>query len=915
MKRISLVVLFCSLLVSFVFAVNAPIQDFYHYDIRSGMNALYASTSTSYANAPGALNPVIRNTGNELMDLIELAVAKNTDASVALGNPEAVPNGIHNFTRIRPNWNEDAAITWFELAVMAVKILGYERNALELYPMMSPSFTDISQSVVPAPLDANSPALFNNRAFGYVEYYNNQLQKQMGLPLMDLPVLPVDLIKGVNRLDAIQFVVRLALAKSIVDPTVEYFEDVRAFLSDDLKNALALDINKPLSIVDFALAMNGHLNNVFGWNNANLINQDIGFVYAFENFFLSKEHVFEVSPEYNTQNELINRGLMYVPIIMLDEFRIYATGPNTYAYLGRFADNGTYTFDRNLFLRPGTPANVPLVAERFWTVALFSKIFNTAVEKVGKGAYAPGRKLNNVVVYEKLEKDMGQVAFGHFEAEEAKQITDIDMYDCSDPNVRWPNYLDPADPSNSPKLRYFVYSHDNGEFSIVTDMTTWNIEGSSNLNSTMGLDFYKYDFRGNSNAEKTYRAYGTYDADSNMLLNTKILYANPSDAPSTDEAALLPYQFPVTFDQFDAFKAFIPTAKDFVTPGSLLEEIVQDILFRPNVADSSPFVVKNSNVSVSNLVDCEAVMFDVNFTHPGQKDDIVEFVYANDRLNHQQATLTLKEVRLFLEEYLGKITQDPTSGVVTADNSVVMDRIDALNQGKWADTPMLAYYWHMYRTLTENGVPESAKLVAMVITTPVASNERISAAFSNFRTAEQFYGEVRALERYDFVNANAVQRLLSKDGTVIISPDVTTNRSTSGYEVYPVIKEACVGQTPSTGNNSNTIMLDKIEFDCGTAAAKINSCCVHDLNIGDFVTLFDPFVNYQFVFPGNVHVAEFDNNQNFTGTITAGADSFLMNLFGFNGLKVETLIVSRNLDPVEPLLSQDSSILLKAYQD
>src|SRR6056297_2383343 len=121
MKRISLAVLLCSLLVSFVLGVNMPIQDVDHFDIREGLANLAKLTyDAPLQNAPGKIkSTMVRNVGQYLVDIIELAVANNTDPSVSLGNPDAK---IGNFGLADSGvyWDATAGITQFELAVMAV---------------------------------------------------------------------------------------------------------------------------------------------------------------------------------------------------------------------------------------------------------------------------------------------------------------------------------------------------------------------------------------------------------------------------------------------------------------------------------------------------------------------------------------------------------------------------------------------------------------------------------------------------------------------------------------------------------------------------------------------------------------------------------------------------------------------------
>lgn len=392
MKRISLVVTLCVIFVSFAFAVNAPIQDVYHFDIRPGIAALWDVSTGAYPNAPVSANQpapstAIRNAGRKLFDLNQLAVAYNTDPSVALGSPavgaKSFDLGVNGLSMV--NWAANAGITQYELAVMAVKLLGKEAEVLNTI-MMSPTFSDVEYA--PTGLNKTSAgtnaSLFFDRAAAYFNYFDNKIIDKSNPAFARYTGKKPSVVA--SRLDVVELLVRLAQLK------FDELKDVSAYLDAEFAELIGFDTASDKSIVSLALAIDDYLSNGISWN-ASAVNGKVGFLYAFEFFFLSEVKATEVSPEMLTANQLMElrqngqNVMLNVPILFLDEFRLYYTGDPSAPYdlLGRF--NAVRDFYK------GTS-----YAERFWAVALFSKVFNTEKKVLAEGDYAPRREINNVVV-------------------------------------------------------------------------------------------------------------------------------------------------------------------------------------------------------------------------------------------------------------------------------------------------------------------------------------------------------------------------------------------------------------------------------------------------------------------------------------------------------------------------------------
>ena len=883
MKRFSLVVLLCSLFVSFALANNAPIQDVYHFDIREGIGGL--STLEYVApllSAPGQPSETVtRNVGQKLVDLIELIVAYDKDPSVALGNPDA---GISNFGLADSGvyWNATAGITQFELAVMAVKILGGEEMALRMYPLVTPTFSDVDANGNLVNYQAGKTSLFYNRAYGYVEYYNNFLREEYPC-LMPVPfdtVLgndPYPHNKQATRLDVIEFAVRLAQAKFSKE---DYnLNDVSAYVPAALATAMNFDTAENKSIVAFAEALNKHLTaSPYTWNTAV---DKVGFLYAFEFFFLSKVDAKEVSAEKYTANEFVSlEEPLNVPILLLDEFRVYATGNNTFGFLGRF--NPT----RNVWQNANGDI---LIAERFWTVALFSKLFNTTVSKVPQGAYVPKRELNNVVVYEKTgETFKGQLVFGDVEYEKGMTTELKTEYKCQ--NEAYPTYLDPDGNSNTPKLEYFVYELEDGSMVVLTDMTIWDKDGITG--STNGKDFFDYNPAVAGEESRTYSAYGIFDKANGRLVGTKILDSR-NTAPTAEEKALFPCEVALNEETIASYMVFIPTVADFTgNMDNVLTKSVQEILQSPATADAR-FVKAQNALTVNNLVNAEPVMFDVTFARGAGEPDEVKFLYAKDRLNHKDEILTLGGIKTFIEMYTG---------------DKVLDRIDPLSADGYADQPMLAYYIHMYNTLNKAGVPDEAKFVAVVKSQEQPEPALSDPTYAGFRIAEQLYGQVNGLERYDPTTVMPLKEAYTADGGIIVRPVAPVE---SEHEVYPVITDACVTRPDIDEDVYECPALPELE----TGKSSVQNCCLYPVVDGDYIVSFDPYVQYDFVFPATARIAAFDSNmvQTAVATLEDSPELLLEKHFGFFGPKVKGLFVSRSINPEKPTLDADNTMLIKTY--
>jgi len=864
--------------------VNAPIQDAYHYDVRPGLQDLWVLMTGANPNAPvdadhPAPSIALRNAGRKLFDLNQLSVAYNLDPSVALGTPGIVSsfdlavNG--NLSLV--NWDANAGITEYELAVMAAKLLGQESKVLDVI-RMSPTFSDVEYEVALNKTSAGTNAsLFFDRAAAYYNYFEKHIVKENKSAFAGYTTKkPGDVA---SRLDVVELIIRLAQLK------FDELKDVSAYVDADFAKQIGFDKVSDKSIVSFAITLDDYLNDGIGWNNT-AVNGKVGFLYAFEFFFLSEVKTTEVSPEMLTANQMIELQqngqdvTLNVPVLFLDEFRVYYDGV-TYKMLGRFNET------RDFFT--GTS-----YAERFWTVALFSKIFATEKRVVAAEDYVPNREINNVVVYKK-NNAKGQLTFGNVEYVEGFN-GNKELLTCK--NTAYPEYIDPQNPDvdnvlENPELNYYIFELTDGTKVVLTDMTTWDILDANTISTKVGNNFY--DYYPNSTTRETtrdYTGYAFYNKDTAML----------DDAVIYDDKAIN-VNDPAFFENsvemgatYDSYMIFIPTVEDFAkgSNNTLFLKSVQDVVDNPETA-TSKYVKVTKAMDAKNLVNKEAVIFDAEFKQLAGQPDKVQILYAKDRLNHTDDFLTLSGIETFLKRYYGEFSINENG--IEAENFV--DRIEALSPEGYADQPMLAYYIHMYKALMAAELPMETKLVAVVKTEKVPMS--IVPTFDNFRTVEQLYGQVDSIERFtpDAVAENLIKKHNTVEGT--FEPVFT-----SEYEIYPVITDACVAPIPEP---------EKIP----TGDSFIQGCCAYDLNEGDFIVSFDAYVQNDFVFPGiSTMIAEFDANQARTttamSTMLDNPELLLGSKFGFTGPAVKELFISRSIKPATPLLEDDSTVILKAYK-
>jgi len=866
--------------------VNAPIQDAYHFDIRPGLEDLWVLKTGAYPNAPvgpgqPAPSSALRNAGRELFDLIQLSVAYNTDPSVAVGSPNANVSSFDlgvNGTISLVNWDANAGITQYELAVIATKILGKEADALKFYTN-SPTFSDVEYDLTPLKHSSKgkSASLFFDRAAAYYNYFDKHIVEENAAFSQYTTKNPAIIA---SRLDVVELIVRLAQAK------FDELKDVSDYVDETFAKQIGFDTARDKSIVSFAITLDEYLSDGIGWNNS-AVNGKTGFLYAFEFFFLSEVKATEISPEMLTANQMIElqqngqNVTLNVPVLFLDEFRIYFDGK--YKMLERF--NSTRDFYR------GTN-----YAERFWAVALFSKIFNTEKKVVTDEDYVPTRELNNVVVYKK-NNAKGQLSFGSVEYVEGFNGKK-ELLTCK--NTAYPAYLDPQDPDldnvlENPELNYYVYELSDATKVVLTDMTTWDVLDENTISTKVGNNFYDY-YPNSTTREITrdYTGYGFYNEETDVLDNA-VIYDDKTVHPSV----LNFFENSVDMGaEYDSYMIFIPTVEDFAKgpKNTLFRKSVQDVIDNPNRAISK-YVNVAKDMDAKTLVNKEAVVFDAKFKQFAGQPDKVKFLYAKDRLNHKDEYLTLEGIETFLKRYYGEFSLN--NGELEAESFV--DRIEALSPEGYADQPMLAYYVHMYKALMEAGLPMETKLVAVVKTEEVP--KVITPTFDNFRTIEQLYGQVNELERFipDPVNSDLLKKHKAVKGNYKPAEIV------SEYEIYPVIKDACVKEKTEEPK------------DVPTGDSSIQGCCTYDLNKGDFIVSFDAYVQNDFVFPGgSTMIAEFDADRARTttpmSTLLDNPKLLLDSKFGFTGPAVKEVFVSRSIKPLKPLLEDDNTVILKVYK-
>ncbi len=95
-----------------------------------------------------------------------------------------------------------------EFFVMASRILGIEKEVLENYPLMSPTFNDVKTALEKRYTDSSYDF---SRDFGYVEYVQEYMKEKYGYPLVDGDFDPLD---QMTKLEVLKGIVRLFAAVS-----------------------------------------------------------------------------------------------------------------------------------------------------------------------------------------------------------------------------------------------------------------------------------------------------------------------------------------------------------------------------------------------------------------------------------------------------------------------------------------------------------------------------------------------------------------------------------------------------------------------------------------------------------------------------------------------------------------------------
>ncbi len=175
MKKLVVVSVIIVALSLMALAVNAPRQPLLFYDI---------------APATGV--------SQEMSNILQLAVFNDLD-------PETNVPVIAN--RFNYSFYSNSPIYAVEMSVMAAKVLGIEKEVLENYPLVAPTFRDI-QTQFQKNYKGNGYDF--SRDFGYFDYVNSYMKKEIGYPLFGAKVKP---LTELTRAQVIKAVVRLYAAK------------------------------------------------------------------------------------------------------------------------------------------------------------------------------------------------------------------------------------------------------------------------------------------------------------------------------------------------------------------------------------------------------------------------------------------------------------------------------------------------------------------------------------------------------------------------------------------------------------------------------------------------------------------------------------------------------------------------------
>ncbi|WP_036225501.1 hypothetical protein [Mesoaciditoga lauensis] len=187
MKKFLVVLMLLSVAIM-AFSVNAPRQPLLFYNISEATNL-----------------------SQEVSNILDIAVLNDLD-------PETnVPNIA---TRFNYNFYSNSPIYAVEMSVMAAKFLGVEKEVLENYPLSAPTFQDIQTQLEES---YSGKGYDFSRDFGYFEYVNSYMKKEIGYPLFDKDVKP---LTQLTRNDVIKALVRLYAAKNKDKKLVEEAEEL-----------------------------------------------------------------------------------------------------------------------------------------------------------------------------------------------------------------------------------------------------------------------------------------------------------------------------------------------------------------------------------------------------------------------------------------------------------------------------------------------------------------------------------------------------------------------------------------------------------------------------------------------------------------------------------------------------------------
>ena len=151
------------------------------------------------------------NLSQEVSNILDIAVLNDLD-------PETnVPNIA---TRFNYDFYSNSPIYAVEMSVMAAKFLGIEKEVLENYPLSAPTFQDIQTQLEE---NYSGKGYDFSRDFGYFEYVNSYMKKEIGYPLFDKDVKP---LTQLTRNDVIKALVRLYAVKNEDKKLVEEAEEL-----------------------------------------------------------------------------------------------------------------------------------------------------------------------------------------------------------------------------------------------------------------------------------------------------------------------------------------------------------------------------------------------------------------------------------------------------------------------------------------------------------------------------------------------------------------------------------------------------------------------------------------------------------------------------------------------------------------